>query len=294
MRPTWPFDQKIRDLSLDGRSDTSVRGAIRLSAVFPPPAAALGRHGLLAALGRGHRARRPKSAWGVALFAGVGMALTLVAHRPAPPPAGRAARPRLRPTPSPASPITAAFSRPSAAELRDAAAAKGRPSPWSASTSTTSRRSTRPRPSLRGWRPAGGWRAAPCSSVRGDDTAARTGGEEFALILPGTDAEDAQEIAERVRTAVAAPLARGIRAHLLGRGRRLSRSTPTTPDALLQLAEGALYWAKRSGKSRTRRFDPDHVRSRGDAPQRSEIERILASGRSSPSSSRRRRSPRAA
>ena len=44
---------------------------------------------------------------------------------------------------------------------------------------------------------------------------------------------------------------------------------------LLQLAEGALYWAKRSGKSRTRRFDPDHVRLSGDAPQRSEIERIL-------------------
>jgi EAL domain-containing protein (putative c-di-GMP-specific phosphodiesterase class I) len=45
--------------------------------------------------------------------------------------------------------------------------------------------------------------------------------------------------------------------------------------SLLQLAEGALYWAKRSGKSRTRRFDPDHVRLSGDAPQRSEIERIL-------------------
>ena len=46
-------------------------------------------------------------------------------------------------------------------------------------------------------------------------------------------------------------------------------------NSLLQLAEGALYWAKRSGKSRTRRFDPDHVRLSGDAPQRSEIERIL-------------------
>ena len=111
-------------------------------------------------------------------------------------------------------------------------------------------------------------------SVRGADTAARTGGEEFALILPGTEAETAQEIAERVRTAIA---------RLSPAGTELSCSAgvavyPVDADnagALLQLAEGALYWAKRSGKSRTRRFDPDHVRLSGDAPQRSEIERIL-------------------
>jgi diguanylate cyclase (GGDEF)-like protein len=111
-------------------------------------------------------------------------------------------------------------------------------------------------------------------SVRGADIAARTGGEEFALILPGSEAEKAQEIAERVRTAIA---------RLSPAGTELSCSAgvavyPVDADnagALLQLAEGALYWAKRSGKSRTRRFDPDHVRLSGDAPQRSEIERIL-------------------
>ncbi len=111
-------------------------------------------------------------------------------------------------------------------------------------------------------------------SVRGGDTAARTGGEEFALILPGTDAEVAQEIAERVRVAIA---------QLAPAGTELTCSAGVAvypvdaQDAasLLQLAEGALYWAKRSGKSRTRRFDPDHVRLSGDAPQRSEIERIL-------------------
>ncbi len=112
-------------------------------------------------------------------------------------------------------------------------------------------------------------------SVRRGDIAARTGGEEFALIMPGTGPEAAQEIAERVRTAVA---------HLSPAGSELSCSAgvavfPVDADSagsLLQLAEGALYWAKRSGKSRTRRFDPDHVRLSGDAPQRSEIERILS------------------
>ena len=111
-------------------------------------------------------------------------------------------------------------------------------------------------------------------AVRRGDIAARTGGEEFALILPGTSAEAAQEIAERVRGAVA---------RLSPAGSDLSCSAgvavfPVDSDdagTLLQLAEGALYWAKRSGKSRTRRFDPDHVRLSGDAPQRSEIQRIL-------------------
>src|SRR3954451_735758 len=111
-------------------------------------------------------------------------------------------------------------------------------------------------------------------SVRKADIAARTGGEEFARILPGTGAEAAQEIAERVRTAIAG---------LSPASSELSSSAgvavyPVDTDnagALLPLAEGALYWAKRSGKSRTRCFDPDHVRLSGDAPQRSEIERIL-------------------
>jgi diguanylate cyclase (GGDEF)-like protein len=111
-------------------------------------------------------------------------------------------------------------------------------------------------------------------SVRGENTAARTGGEEFALVLPGTDADDAQQIADLVRAAIG---------QLAPAGSELTCSAgvavyPVDADnanSLLQLAEGALYWAKRSGKSRTRRFDPDHVRLSGDAPQRSEIERIL-------------------
>jgi diguanylate cyclase (GGDEF)-like protein len=111
-------------------------------------------------------------------------------------------------------------------------------------------------------------------SVRTGDTAARTGGEEFALILPGTHADAAQEIAERVRIAIA---------QLAPAGSELTCSAgvavyPVDADsapALLQLAEGTLYWAKRSGKSRIRRFDPDHVRLSGDAPQRFEINRIL-------------------
>src|SRR5262249_52300754 len=89
-------------------------------------------------------------------------------------------------------------------------------------------------------------------SVRGNDIAARTGGEEFALILPGGDAEAAQEIVERVGVAIA---------QLAPTGSELTCSAgiavyPVDADgahALLQLAEGALHWAKRSGKARIRR-----------------------------------------
>jgi diguanylate cyclase (GGDEF)-like protein len=111
-------------------------------------------------------------------------------------------------------------------------------------------------------------------SVRSGDTAARTGGEEFALILPGTSAEAAQEIAERIRIAIAglAPAGSDL---TCSAGVAVYPFDADNANALLQLSEGALYWAKRSGKSRTRLFDPDHVRLSGDAPQRTEIERIL-------------------
>ncbi len=114
-------------------------------------------------------------------------------------------------------------------------------------------------------------------SVRKGDTAARTGGEEFALILPGTEADVAQEIAERVRTAVER-LSPADSELTCSAGVAVYPVDADSAGALLQLAEGALYWAKRSGKSRTRRFDPDHVRLSGDAPQRSEIKRILSEG----------------
>ncbi len=96
-------------------------------------------------------------------------------------------------------------------------------------------------------------------AVSGTDTAARVGGEEFALIVPGTDGEAAYRIAERARDAIAARLGS------TDIDLSCSAGVATYPDdaedasSLCQLAEGALYWAKRRGKGRTRRFDPGHV-----------------------------------
>ncbi len=45
------------------------------------------------------------------------------------------------------------------------------------------------------------------------------------------------------------------------RGSPPTRPTRRTPPASVRFADGALYWAKRQGKQRTRRFDPEHVAS---------------------------------
>ena len=104
------------------------------------------------------------------------------------------------------------------------------------------------------------------SVVRGGDLAARTGGEEFGLILPATDASSGLEIAERARNAVAQVAVRDLR---LSCSAGVASFPNDAGDAsgLCQRADGALYWAKRTGKHRTRQFDPKHV-AVGNLPER--------------------------
>lgn len=80
------------------------------------------------------------------------------------------------------------------------------------------------------------------------DIVARVGGEEFAAILPNTDAQGALEVAERMRIAVA-------QANWLGYPTTISIGSVTLQDkedagGLYARADAALYAAKAAGRNR--------------------------------------------
>jgi diguanylate cyclase (GGDEF)-like protein len=92
------------------------------------------------------------------------------------------------------------------------------------------------------------------ANVRDTDTLARYGGEEFIIILPQTDHDDAQLIAERIRSE--------IEKSTFGDGHKYPKLTATVSvgittypdnghgeDELVQLVDRAMYLAKGSGKN---------------------------------------------
>ncbi|MGO9319721.1 MAG: diguanylate cyclase [Solirubrobacteraceae bacterium] len=88
------------------------------------------------------------------------------------------------------------------------------------------------------------------ASIRQHDTAARMGGEEFAVLLPDADAAAAHDIAERARDAIAhVPVAGGVLSCSAG----VATASPAdaSPADLIALADSALYQAKRRGRDRT-------------------------------------------
>ncbi len=92
------------------------------------------------------------------------------------------------------------------------------------------------------------------------DVAARYGGEEMALILPHTDLEGAFEMAERARMAIAAmeiPLLEGEGCLRVTTSVGAASSVEGDKDGLIAAADAALYVAKREGKNRTVRAEPD-------------------------------------
>lgn len=84
--------------------------------------------------------------------------------------------------------------------------------------------------------------------ARGSDLAARIGGEEMALLLPGTDPEAALAVAERVRAAVEAePIPTGPVTVSIGVA---VADRPCGRDDLMEAADRALYRAKERGRNR--------------------------------------------
>jgi diguanylate cyclase (GGDEF)-like protein len=90
------------------------------------------------------------------------------------------------------------------------------------------------------------------SALRATDVLGRTGGEEFAIALPGADKAASAGIAERIRSLVEetrpdfypkAPLTVSV-------GVAVTRTSDEDTESLIQRADNALYEAKRSGRNR--------------------------------------------
>lgn len=91
-------------------------------------------------------------------------------------------------------------------------------------------------------------------NIRGVDLACRFGGEEFVVLMPDTDFQQAQGVAERVRAAVSE------RPFDVGGGRSLTitislgvafnEADTDVPETLIKHADIALYRAKREGRNR--------------------------------------------
>ena len=101
--------------------------------------------------------------------------------------------------------------------------------------------------------------------ARAVDLVARSGGEEFAVVLPRTEAGEAERIAERLRGVVADAVFEG------APGRRVSISVgvASLPQhavdlaSLADCADAALFAAKRSGRDAVRVFEPGQREAHG-------------------------------
>jgi two-component system cell cycle response regulator len=107
--------------------------------------------------------------------------------------------------------------------------------------------------------------------VRAYDYVGRYGGEEFLIVLPGTSAGHAVQLAERLRMAVSSePIVAGsdplnVTASL---GVTATEHADAVPETLIRVADDALYRAKEAGRNR--------VEWLGDGRTATEFEKLIA------------------
>lgn len=117
--------------------------------------------------------------------------------------------------------------------------------------------------------------------VRNVDTAARFGGDEFAVLLTGLPLDAVAEVVERIQVAVAAPVRLGehevsVTASV---GITTSDVSALDPEDVLRDADTAMYHAKGTERGTTARFDVQmHARASGRLRARGELRTALAEG----------------
>ena len=87
------------------------------------------------------------------------------------------------------------------------------------------------------------------SALRPSDLVARMGGDEFAVVMPEKDLDEAQQIADRLRRRIGDTPAEGV-AVTVSIGAAASRPEEEKLEATLQRADTAVYEAKRAGGNR--------------------------------------------
>jgi diguanylate cyclase (GGDEF)-like protein len=97
------------------------------------------------------------------------------------------------------------------------------------------------------------------AAVRTSDTVARVGGDEFALLLPETEAEEAEVVVGRAHDKIRRD-ALGERAADFSVSIGIcDMSHARSADELLRFADGALYWAKAHGRDAICQYSPETV-----------------------------------
>lgn len=114
-------------------------------------------------------------------------------------------------------------------------------------------------------------------TLRSEDVLARTGGEEFACLLPSTGGQAAWRAAERARQAIEGMPFADVGEVTISAG-VCDLSLADDEDALIRQADGALYWAKSHGRNVVYRYSPEvmDVLSAEDRAEQAERSRTLS------------------
>jgi diguanylate cyclase (GGDEF)-like protein/PAS domain S-box-containing protein len=121
------------------------------------------------------------------------------------------------------------------------------------------------------------------NTIRASDTAARFGGDEFALLLEDVDdVQEAADTAERIMEAVAQPLSlegKELTVHCSMGISVLDGRASSNADELIRDADAAMYIAKRDGKDGYRLFQPEmHDGVMARLQLRADLQRALTIG----------------
>ncbi len=111
------------------------------------------------------------------------------------------------------------------------------------------------------------------ATIRASDRSFRIGGDEFALLMPGTTGEAAFAVARRLLASATGghPRLHGIPRFSFSAGIAAFPHPTSDPAHLTHHADAALYWAKRHGRTDIQLFDPDRHGTADDSRSTPEL-----------------------